>query len=989
MDWLSIWGATSAVGFIFKPILEDLAKDAAKGWATDLFKNSLKNVLKVPEKKPLEKAAGKAVKEFLQLIQQELEDAEISEEELIEYTNPLNKFIKDKKVLGILGSPFNQDCKILDTNTLAQTWEHLNLKTLPKDFDLEKIAKRYLKKVNAIRREDAELREILNSETNEGIAEGVKELAGIVPDFDLRKYQEGILEQYGNLKLESIDTTGCAYNELKLWKIFIPQNVRESHEFLPKVYEIPKEYQKILKETGQLEEFSEEELEGFRRFYKEQPIRSVLEVVKDNECRLLVILGDPGSGKSTLLQFLALEWAEKPLKDLVLYPLPLLIELRTYARSDCKKFLEFCHEGNVFCNLNQHQLNIRLRKGNALVMFDGLDEIFDLGKREDVITQIHAFSNDYPEIKIIVTSRVFGYRPQRLRDAKFRHFMVQDLGDNQIEEFIQKWHNLTYYDESEKIIKQDRLKEAIKESASIGELAGNPLLLTMMAILNRNQELPRDRAELYNQASRVLLHQWDVERTLIDEKLDPKTIDFKDKQAVLRKIAFHMQNTEKGLAGNLIHSEDMEKILIESLRSLGIRHEERTIARVLIEKLRTRNFILCYLGADCYAFVHRTFLEFFCALEFVWQFEKEQRIGLEYLENEVYGKHWRDESWQEVLRLIAGMIDVKFVGKIINYLINQNDGKKCRNIFLAGDCLAEVRNRSLISEIAKKLFKKLEYLSEHGSIALTGKEGIFEPRSQAVRAISKIWKENNTFVWLKYRFQKDTCKSVRITALEELVRNYKDEHDVLVFLKNVAISDKHQDVRKVAIQELAGESKNDPEILSLLKNLAQNDENIEVRETAIDRLTEKFRDDPDTLLILKNLAQNDVNKDVRVTAIDRLTEKFRDDPDTLLILKNLAQNDSNENVRKLAITRLGSKFKNIPYMFEFLYNCAMNDPFESNNDLSYLDNPRIRSIMIIIKNYPDNPKVIELLKNRYKNDLDTSVRKYAEKLLEEKFKEPI
>ncbi|WP_375502703.1 hypothetical protein [uncultured Nostoc sp.] len=33
LDWLAIWGVTQAAGLIFKPILEDLAKDAAKDWA--------------------------------------------------------------------------------------------------------------------------------------------------------------------------------------------------------------------------------------------------------------------------------------------------------------------------------------------------------------------------------------------------------------------------------------------------------------------------------------------------------------------------------------------------------------------------------------------------------------------------------------------------------------------------------------------------------------------------------------------------------------------------------------------------------------------------------------------------------------------------------------------------------------------------------------------------------------------------------------------
>jgi predicted NACHT family NTPase len=78
---------------------------------------------------------------------------------------------------------------------------------------------------------------------------------------------------------------------------------------------------------------------------------------------------------------------------------------------------------------------------------------------------------------------------------------------------------------------------------------------------------------------------------------------------------------------------------------------------------------LCFLGADYYAFVHRTFLEYFCAWEFVWQFEKERTIDLEFLKQKVFRTHYQDESWHEVLRLICGMIDSKFVGEIVEFLM--------------------------------------------------------------------------------------------------------------------------------------------------------------------------------------------------------------------------------------------------------------------------------------------------------------------------------
>ena len=181
------------------------------------------------------------------------------------------------------------------------------------------------------------------------------------------------------------------------------------------------------------------------------------------------------------------------------------------------------------------------------------------------------------------------------------------------------------------------------------------------------QELPRDRAELYNQASRVLLYQWDVERSLVeDSRLDPKTIDAKDKQEMLRRVAYKMQAAPQGLAGNIISAEDLENTLTAYLKNKDF-DRPRVGAKLIINQLRTRNFILCFLGADSYGFVHRTFLEYFCASEVVERLYKTPEILLEELKTEVFGKHWDDESWQEVLCLIAGLIPGNLTGKLIEF----------------------------------------------------------------------------------------------------------------------------------------------------------------------------------------------------------------------------------------------------------------------------------------------------------------------------------
>ncbi|MEH1903075.1 MAG: NACHT domain-containing protein, partial [Nostoc sp.] len=825
LDWLAIWGVTQAAGFIFKPILENLAKDAAKDWAKDLLKGIPGKIVQKLKKEDIEIAAGKALKEFLQLMQQQLKvRCKLAEPEIKDYTKDIQKFISDKSVTEILGKAFDINCESLDAKTLEDSWNRLQLKPLPSKFNWQSITEQYLTQVQELLLDSKELHHILELQKLSDIEINTKEIAGIIVDFNLVKYQEGICELYGNLKLDSLDTSGYSYNELKLWRIFTAQNVREAHQVLPQVHELPKEHLRRLRESDQVEAVELEELERHKRVYFEQPILSVLDVVnKKQDYKYLVILGDPGSGKSTLLQFLALNWAESPLDNVISLPIPLLIELRTYMRrredKECTNFLEFFHQcSGAIHHLNQLELDKKLKAGNALVMFDGLDEVFDPGKREDVITDIHRFTNDYPDVQVIVTSRIIGYKPQRLLNAEFRHFILQDLDSEQIQDFINRWHELTFTDAVDKVRKRERLQRGIAASKSIAELAGNPLLLTMMAILNRNQELPRDRAELYNQASRVLLHQWDVERALIeDQRLDPKTIDYKDKQAMLRQVAYLMQTGDKGLAGNLINENDLVKVLTDYLKTIEF-DKPREAARVIINQLRTRNFMLCFLGADYYAFVHRTFLEYFCAWEFVWQFKETQTLTIEQLKNEVFGKHWQDESWHEVLLLIAGMIEPKFVGEIIEYLMAQNgEEEKFVNLFLAAKCLVEVRNRSAIASTATKLLDKLKDLTKYGLGYYFVLYPFQEIRTQALIAIVTTWQEYlDIKTWLKERATQDKHEDVRRAAVQELAKNFKDDPNTKTFLKERATQDKHEDVRRAAVQELAKNFKDDPNTKTFL-----------------------------------------------------------------------------------------------------------------------------------------------------------------------------
>ncbi len=986
--WTTL-GVSLLKDLVFKEVLLKLGKGALEDYVKDFFKDCIKGGVESAKAGVLKKALGEALQQFLKIVEDELEfSCNLSGAEIRDgYEISIEKFIRHQEVKPLLGKAFAKDCRALDSKQLGRIWrEHYPI-AMPTEFDWHGVAKEYVKEVKRIIKQSPELREILELEIQESIEENTREIAGISPDFNLKVYQEGLQERYANLNLDSLDTSVYDYREkLKVWQVFVPQHVRECQEFLPQVYEIPKEHQRRLLESNELE--AEVELEAWERYkqdYYKKPVRPILDVVnesrEDDFYRYLVILGDPGSGKSIFLQYLALNWARSPLDNVIELPIPLLIELRTYNRDrnsgECQDLLEFFHQGNVICHLNQHQLQERLKAGKVLVMFDGLDEVFEPTQREKVVTDIHRFTNEYPKVRVIVTSRIIGYKPQRLRDAEFRHFLLQDLESEQIQDFIYRWHELTFTDEADKLRKRERLQQAIDTSKAIRELAGNPLLLTMMAILNRNQELPRDRPELYNQTSRVLLHQWDVERKLLaDPRVDAVTIDYKDKQAILRQIAYHMQAADKGLAGNLIRGDDLEKILIDYLKSIEVSNT-RTVARLLIEQLRSRNFILCFLGGDSYGFVHRTFLEYFCAWEYVWQFKETQTLAIEQLKTEVFGKHWQDESWHEVLRLIAGMIEGKFVGEIIDYLSEQKgESEKFLNIFLAAECLGEVRNRREINKSAQQLLNHLKKLLKYGDYeyALVTEnyqeyDLIFKIQAQAVASVATTWKDDpSTLPWLKQCAQYDTYWAVRQAAVREIARGWKNEPDTLPWLQQHAQYDNDRAVRRTIVEELARGWKDDPDTLPILKQRAQTDEDGVVRQAAVQEIARGWKDEPDTLPLLKHKAKSDEYWAVQRAAIEEIAHGWKDEPNTLPLLQKLAKSDEDEIVRRTAVQEIARGWKDEPNTLPLLQQLLQSDEDEI---------VRRTAVEEIARGWKDEPDTLPLLQQLLQSDEHWAVRRTA------------
>jgi predicted NACHT family NTPase len=245
-------------------------------------------------------------------------------------------------------------------------------------------------------------------------------------------------------------------------------------------------------------------------------------------------------------------------------------------------------------------------------------------------------------------------------------------------------------------------------------LAGNPLLLTMMAILNRYDELPRDRATLYECASELLLKRWDDNKKLLDNSalhpfVNVKKLDYTHKKEMLRLVAHRMQDAADSSEANLaITKETLDETLTDYLTAKKI-EPASLLATDLRENLTARSFILCFLGGNAYGFVHRTFWEYFCASYFVERFHEKKDITLEQLKENIFGNRWHNSSWHEVLSLIVGKINVRFGQEIIEYLLEQDGASNnFRNLFLAAKCCQEMRDIRQIPETQNHLIEKLQ-----------------------------------------------------------------------------------------------------------------------------------------------------------------------------------------------------------------------------------------------------------------------------------------
>ncbi|MFJ6824856.1 NACHT domain-containing protein, partial [Streptomyces niveus] len=785
-------------------------------------------------------------------------------------------------------------------------------------------------------------------------------------------YASRIRESYGRLDLEVL-TPLSEQNEhpvVELREVFVAPLVRAD----PPQVELPRELMKRLVEQGELLETGDlppgtdsGRLHQIRDAYRQRPPVDVLEVVADPQVRRVVLLGDPGAGKSTLARYLALALTgpepSGPLAALKGW-LPQVIELRLYAEERWRErtfedFLEHLHATEGM-SVPAGVLQERLRDGKALVVFDGLDELFDPRVRAETARRIAGFTARYPETRVVVTSRVIGYQRATLDGADFKHHMLQDLNDQQIAEFARLWYaNACPNDKSQAAQLVRRVADAVSHSRPVRELAGNPLLLTILAIIGRRQTLPRDRQGVYRHAVTVLVAHLDQDVKHLKgqpgseawENLDPDEL-----HELLRLIARSMQNGSSGIAGNHIHGHELEAVLRAYLQEYELPPlQAKTAARAMVERLRTRNFILSRYGGEVYGFVHRAFLEYLAAADIAHRYKEDREWTPDELIDQVFKVRAADPSWHEVLLLVVGQLSDRDARPAIDCLLQlhrESPNGDNSMLGLAVRALAEVRKIAPLAAQSRAVADAL--IQAVSGLSLYEDDTALSAALPALTAFSEYWGGRQRYLrwfhasgqfirnvdWpgkvadslyrtptiptLLARFAPEPA--VRTQALSLLADYWSEDAGVRALIQDRAISDPHENPRSTALSLLTRYWSEDAGVRALVFDRAISEPDGYARSTALNLLARYWSEDVGVRDLVFDRATIDPHENPRFIALKLLADYWSEDAGVRALVFDRAISEPNGYARSTALSLLTRYWSEDAGVRALVFDRAISEP---------------------------------------------------------------
>jgi internalin A len=404
-----------------------------------------------------------------------------------------------------------------------------------------------------------------------------------------------------------------------------------------------------------------------------RPIRDLLV-----EQPRLVLLGDPGSGKSTVISWITWNLARQQpneLKEQLGSPIPLFI-LRELDLDRVSGWNDLLRAGLRHWSLRllgrkryTSDLEELVSSGRTLFLFDGLDEVSNVGQRKRLANAIREGMSQLPSCRWLLTSRIVGFdeidklllQPGPREKAIAQKHYVSPFDDGQIQDFARNWHATR--ERSPVMAKRDaaNLVEAIHGNPSTHRLARIPNLLTMMALIHRQEaNLPNGRALLYTKIADAYIQSIDEQRHIA--RLGYSLLEQK---RLLGRVGFEMQRRRGVSKGEekeiLVSGHDLRGWLLDAMRA-SFKTEsagsEEEVVDAFLDEICRRSGLLIPKAEDLFAFSHLSFQEYFAAVLLLQQFKLPERKrargeGIAGAAPGDLAKYVKASDWKETLVLLV------------------------------------------------------------------------------------------------------------------------------------------------------------------------------------------------------------------------------------------------------------------------------------------------------------------------------------------------
>lgn len=355
-----------------------------------------------------------------------------------------------------------------------------------------------------------------------------------------------------------------------------------------------------------------------------------------------IITGIGGLGKSMMMRHLLLTAIEN-FDTLNMFPI--LIPLKDYGETGENLFDYALSAAQQFDgNITHEQFTAILKNGTGLLLFDGLDEVKSMYFSK-LVREVERFTNIYSQNYFVISSRPSS---KLLSLNKFYELELQPFNKSQALRMIDSFE---FSAEDIKIKENFRTMLDTELWWSHHEFAENPMLLTIMLMtFEEYAEVPSKIHKFYEMAFETLAKNHD-DIKLLDREF--KSGLSKDKIAhYFAKICFLSYKDEK--------VEFTESEFKEYLNRCLRNSSEEIIAKNLLDDLRD-NFCLLLQEGERYHFIHRSFQEYFCAINIKNGFEKVSTDRKESMSTGLisFFEGPRDNQSESVLEMLYDMVPEK------------------------------------------------------------------------------------------------------------------------------------------------------------------------------------------------------------------------------------------------------------------------------------------------------------------------------------------